>query len=354
MVRQSLFAIVLSSFAVIEAADKMAGGPYVVNVGPRKATIGWVIQTSEAKLGLAPGKLDKSGPVLRSEKVTLAGLEAGKTYYYDVTGTPEGTGHFKTAPLGPSSFHFVVYGDTRTRHEVHRRVVAAIAKVQPDFVLLVGDLVADGDDTALWPIFFSIEKDLLNKTAFFPMLGNHERNNRRYYEFFDATTPYYSFNWGTAHFAVLNTDVGNMAASRAAREAFWAEQTGWLEADLARAQKADFRFVAMHHPPFTAVKSRQGHDTPATPLVPLFEKYKVHAVFCGHDHNYQHHLKNGIRYLVSGGGGAPLYPTDSPIPGITQKAESVENFLKVSVEGNTALIEAFRPDGSSIDKLSLP
>ena len=84
-------------------------------------------------------------------------------------------------------------------------------------------------------------------------------------------------------------------------------------------------------------------------LVPLFERYKVHAVFCGHGHNYQHHLKNGVHYIVTGGGGAPLYPADAPLPGITLKAETAENFVQADVHGSKVRFQAFTPEGRLLD-----
>lgn len=190
------------------AADKLVGGPFVVNVGPKSATVVWVLEAGAVSLGTEPGKADKTVPVLRAEKVTYTGLQPATTYYYDALGRDEGRGSFKTAPAGTADFQFLVYGDTRTRHDVHRRVMAAIMKHGvPDFALHSGDLVADGADSSLWPIFFDIERELLSKAAFFPALGNHERKNRPYYDFFDKTTPYYSFDWGQAHFAVLNSDI---------------------------------------------------------------------------------------------------------------------------------------------------
>jgi hypothetical protein len=35
-------------------------------------------------------------------------------------------------------------------------------------------------------------------------------------------------------------------------------------------------------------------------------------VITGHDHNYQRYTKNGIQYVITGGGGAPLYPVADP------------------------------------------
>jgi predicted phosphodiesterase len=340
----------LTATQIATAEDKLAGGPYAVNVGQRSATVVWVVQSTTATLGAQPGKVDKTAPVLRAEKVSFTGLAPGTTYYYDVLGRDEGKGSFKTAPNGSVPFQFVVYGDTRTRHDVHRRVVNAVLKyASPDLVLHTGDLVADGADSAQWPVFFNIERELLRKTAFFPSLGNHERNNRQYYDFFDVTTPYYSFNWGGGHFIVLNSDIGNVASSEVVRGEFWKEQVRWLEEDLQKSQSADFRFVIAHHPPLTAVERRQGNNPHMTALMPMFEKYKVSAGFFGHDHNYQHYLKNGIHYFVTGGGGAPLYDVNKPPEGITLKVESTEHFVVVKVEGKTARVEALRLDGTSMD-----
>ncbi len=351
-----LIALLACAAAALHAADKLVGGPYVVSPTARSATIGWVVETDGVKTGGAPGQLTRRTPVLRGETVSMTGLKAGDTIYYEIPGSApleERTGHFKVAPAGRAPFHFVVFGDTRTRDELHRKVIQAISKDDPDFVIHTGDLVADGYDTAQWPVFFDIEKDLLRKTVFFPVLGNHERNNARFYQFFAVETPFYSFNWGSAHFTLIDSDVGNVSISAAERERFWAEQTRWMEEDLQKNGKADFRFVVMHHPPITAhqVASHMSKETPG--LMPLFEKYKVAAVFAGHDHNYQHHVKNGVHYIVTGGGGAPLAGVENPIPGVTQKVEMVEHFVTVRVEGDRAHIEAIALDGHRIEIIDL-
>jgi acid phosphatase type 7 len=333
--------------------EKVVGGPYAVNVGPRSATVMWVVQTGEALLGAEPGKTDKSAPVLRAEKTTFTSLKPGTKYYYQAFPGEAGKGSFTTAPTGQARFQFVVYGDTRTRHDVHRRVIAAILRLaNPDFIMHTGDLVADGYDPSLWPIFFDAERELLRKAAFFPSLGNHERDAGYYFDFLNAK-PYYSFDWGTAHFTVINSDIENAGSTQAERDAFWQEQTRWLENDLHGAQKADFRFLFAHHPPMTAVKSRQGDNPHMTALEPLFEKYRLSAGFFGHDHNYQHYFKNGVHYFITGGGGAPLYDVYMPPAGITRKVESTENFVVVQVDGNNAQVDAKKPDGQILDTTRL-
>lgn len=215
-----------------------------------------------------------------------------------------------------------------------------------------GDLVNDGDDPALWPIFFDIERDLLRQVVYYPALGNHERHSHNYSDFMQAA-PYYSFNWGNAHFAILDTDLGNAAPSELARQTYWKEQTEWLADDLQKNQKAAFLFVAGHHPPMTAVASRQGDNPHMIALTPMLEQYHVTAAFFGHDHNYQHYLKNGIHYVITGGGGAPLYDVDKPPVGITQKVVSTENFVRIRVDGKKAHVEAITPEGKTIDEIEL-
>ena len=193
----------------------------------------------------------------------------------------------------------------------------------------------------------------LAQSGFFPALGNHERNDPQFYDFFGVGTPYYSFDWATAHFIVLNSDIGNAAASATARETFWTEQTRWLEEDLKASQSADFRFIICHHPPITAVERRQGDNPQMVALVPMFEKYRVTAGFFGHDHNYQHYLQNGIHYFITGGGGAPLYDVSKPPENITRKVASIENFVKVKISGKQARVEALQLDGTPIEVTEL-
>jgi hypothetical protein len=305
-------------------------------------------------LGASPDKLDHTAGSLRAEKISFTGLQPGQTYYYDIGQGEAGKGSFKTPPRSGEPFRFLVYGDTRTRHDVHRRVAEKMMESPaPDFALQTGDMVENGSDQALWPIFFDIEHNLLRHTAYFPALGNHEHNDKLFFDFFDMTLPYYSFNWGNAHFVVLDTDVGNVADTPSGREAFWVAEKKWLEEDLSRNQAADFRFVTGHHPPMTAVESRQGATKQMEEVIPIYEKYHVTAALYGHDHNYQHYLKNGIHYVVSGGGGAPLYDVKTPPKDILVKAVSIENFLLVSVSGKKAKVEARAIDGSVLDTFEL-
>jgi hypothetical protein len=71
----ALLCALLAANLRVPAAEKLAGGPFVVNVGPRSATLVWIVGTGEATLGTEPGKADKTAPVLRAEKVAYTGLQ---------------------------------------------------------------------------------------------------------------------------------------------------------------------------------------------------------------------------------------------------------------------------------------
>jgi Icc-related predicted phosphoesterase len=344
--KKALYLFLLAALLSGQRRGELIGGPYVVQVTPTSATIGWVVQPQKA--------VEKGQLILRSQKKVMTGLKPGQRVNFHIDGMPEANVSFRTAPDKPAAYEAVVYGDTRTRHEMHRRVMEAVHKMtQPDFLIHTGDLVSDGRKTEQWPVFFDIERAVLRRSAFFPVLGNHERNDPQFYDFFAVQKPYMSFDWGAAHYTLINSDVGNAARTDQERDQFWKEQTKWMVEDLQKAQKAQFRFVVSHHPPFTAVKRRQDDKHPVKELIPWFEKYRVHAVFCGHDHNYQHHLFNGVRYVVTGGGGAPLYAADAPLPGITQKVETTENFVKLKVEPGKAAVTAVGLDGQVLDSFEL-
>ena len=85
----------------------------------------------------------------------------------------------------------------------------------------------------------------------------------------------------------------------------------------------------------------------------MFEKYHVSAGFFGHDHNYQHDLNNSIHYVTTGGGGAPLHDVNTPPKEITQKVVSIENFVRVSVNGKTAHFQAIDTNGKTLDEVDV-
>ncbi|WP_158944104.1 metallophosphoesterase [Granulicella sp. S190] len=88
-----------------------------------------------------------------------------------------------------------------------------------------------------------------------------------------------------------------------------AEQLTWLEAELNKPRTTPFLVVMGHHPIFS-----NGPHGDNKILVrdwePLLRKHNVHLYLAGHDHDMQHLEFEGhpTSFVLSGGGGADLYP----------------------------------------------
>ena len=88
------------------------------------------------------------------------------------------------------------------------------------------------------------------------------------------------------------------------------------ELQSAAAQNAAFRLVAFHQAPYSNASTSStpdqihGNVNVQTAWVPLFEQYDVDSVISGHYHSYQRGERNGIQYLVTGGGGSTLLSED--------------------------------------------
>jgi hypothetical protein len=97
---------------------------------------------------------------------------------------------------------------------------------------------------------------------------------------------------------------------------------------------AKFKIVAFHKP----AVCYGGHDIDSDMLsmtTLIFEKNGVDFVMNGHNHYYQHNLKNGIHHMVIGSMGAPLY---SPSTGTyTIHSEKVESFAIFDTDGGNNL-----------------
>jgi len=342
---------------------RMLKGPYLQDLAPRSITVMWHLDHA------APADITVEGPggervfhaaAARIGEATIDRLTPASRYRYrvDIAGQSY-RGEFATAPeVGADvPFSFVVMGDTRSDVDSHRRVVERMAQTVPDFVVGTGDMVDDGYRQDQWQQFFDVEAHLLRDNVYFPSVGNHDRQGRgrtadSYRAFFSVpdnggdTERYYAFSYAAVRFLVLDSNEYSFALS---------DQTAWLERELIAArQDRSVRhiFAVMHHPPFS-ISLHGGARDLRERWTPLFEKYQISAVFSGHDHVYERAEHNGIRYFVSGGGGAPLYPrAPDPNPvdlAAVKKFERVFHFLRVTVAGARVEVTGVRTDGSVIE-----
>src|SRR5437868_6380244 len=141
--------ILVVAAQVLLAGEKLAGGPFAVNVTGRSATIAWIVQGDEVTLQPSARATTLQAPALRVQATTFTSLQPNTRYEYNISSQGDaGKGSFKTPPAGAEPYRFVVYGDNRTRHDVHRRVMAEVMKYGiPDFILQTGDMVENGNVT---------------------------------------------------------------------------------------------------------------------------------------------------------------------------------------------------------------
>lgn len=357
-------ALVMSAATSQASSDPFKKGPYLQNVSQTGVTILWEAESplpaTVTLPGTTPPRVIEAEPA-EIQEITIDGLEPGRRYRYVVNvAGHEVEGELATAPRAGAPFSFIVYGDSRSNASAHRAVAERIRSEVPDFLLGTGDMVNDGLSEHDWQRFFDIERELLRENVLFPALGNHDRqgphrsaqNYRKYFSVPDTGPDderYYSFSYGNARFLILDSNVYSFALT---------DQTAWINSELAAARVdpvVDHVFVVMHHPPFS-VSLHGGHEALREVWTPLFERYRVDAVFSGHDHVYSRAEHNGVRYFVSGGSGAPLYPRSRRASKIDQRAtkffERVNHYLRIYVVGEFVEVTAVRMDGSVIETVS--
>ncbi|MCP4417442.1 MAG: hypothetical protein GY805_12530, partial [Chloroflexi bacterium] len=193
------------------------------------------------------------------------------------------------------------YASNQLSIERAEYVVRCLNKLQPDFVVHLGDLVHPIPELPIHEetvkraraIFSKIEAKMI------VLPGNHDIGDKpnawlpapvvtedSHHVFFRQWGPLYqSFSTETCHFVCLDTLVLNSGFKREQ------EQRAWLENELRLAKKAGLRiFVFMHYPLFICDPHEPMHydsiDEPARSwLLALFKQCGVEAVFSGHVHN---------------------------------------------------------------------
>jgi hypothetical protein len=282
-----------------------------------------------------------SGEVSWTYHALVDGLRPGGTYGYAVTADNDRnaadpfSATFRTAPQGRAAFRFTSFGDLATPNArwasssgQSAYAVGAVETFQPLFHLLNSDL-ADGDpapaaQSRVWRDFGNNIQASAASRPWMPVPGDHGVEYLAKYSLPDNGLPefagrWYGFRIGTVAFICLSGDdvadagarpfpvgiaplvptpaTGNPpvapAASRYPRGYSGGAQTRWLEATLAAARRdssIDWIVVGFHQ---CACSSSSAGREPEPGLgirrewLPLFDRYEVDLVLCGHGHGYE-------------------------------------------------------------------
>ena len=244
-----------------------------------------------------------------------------------------------------SSGCIIIYGDSRSHHAIHQKIVNRIMENNPDVVFHTGDLVNNGLNPEDWAMFNKITDSLRKIAEFYPALGNHEENSPLFFKNFNLPNNghWYSLDRQDVHFIILDSNSVLSTDS---------EQYRWLEDNLKSVdKKTKFVIVIFHHPIFSSTKSH-ADEKGLMHIIPLFERYGVNMVFNGHAHNYERFYYNKIYYIVTGGGGAPLHRRSHKAE-YSELFRKVYHFCKLSISGNQLTVTAIDINSKVVDEFTV-
>ena len=177
----------------------------------------------------------------------------------------------------------------------------------PDFILQLGDMVSRGTVSNFWSFIRGLASAGL-RSPYLTVLGNHDRfkphgvtNDDVYRATFGS--PDYVFERGGWRFVVVDSSAGRILPS----------QLAWLSSVLDAKVPT---VVFTHIPPaplsewtdWGRFKGAGGFKQGAAEFMALLSERKVSRVYMGHIHGLGTLVRGGVTYVLTGGGGSPLYP----------------------------------------------
>ena len=304
----------------------------------------------------------QSGQVVYAWHAELTDLQAAHDYTYAAVhdGAEPEFGSFRTAPRGRSRFTFTSFGDQGTPTTGRPYVppagvtipnppfvndnlgspsasdtTAGVERVQPLFHLFNGDLcyanLAD-DRVRTWSDFWENNTRSARYRPWMPSPGNHENElgngpigYQAYQTYFalpgqDGQTDvtrglWYAFTVGSVRVICLANDdiVYQDGGNSYVRGYSHGAQKAWLERELRATRRdrgIDWIVVCMHQVAISTADMFNGADLGIRQeWLPLFDRYEVDLVVCGHEHHYER--SHPIR-------GRQPDPTLTPIPASTR------------------------------------
>jgi hypothetical protein len=312
---------------------------------------------------------------------SLEDLQPETGYYYQVVVKEDGVeeeirtdvGSFQTASLPSTPFAFTVIADTQGNPAVNGQLAKHAWALRPNFLIIPGDLVDDGPVKNQWvQEFFASMSPLFSRVAFYPVIGNHERDADHYYRYMDLPPPeyYYTFRYGNAQFFMLDS---NKRLDVESEQYLWLEkELQMLEADRQQGRsEVVWKFVSYHHPSYSSDEDDYGNmwkgkstygDVRIRPLTKLFDKYQMDVVWNGHIHSYERTWPildgsvkpdQGTVYMITGGGGGGLEQAGPIRPPFQNNVKRGHHFVFVAINGTTLEMKAYDLEGHLFDTVTL-
>ncbi len=354
------------------------GGKLGISIDPffqypttSEATVVWEtsrIASTVVRFGLsARSAKEMKGEDSKIHTVRMSDLKPATTYFVQVESTVEGQTvtsewqSFRTASLPGTGVKIAIVGDTQDHPETNTIVAQRIFEERPDSLMIVGDLVGMGWKKEQWVHdFFASMRPLLSHVPLLPVIGNHDRNARIYYDLMAVPQPEYCYSYktGDVEFFAIDTNRSVQPGS---------VQYKWLESAL-KASTAKWKIAAHHHPPYSSDTDDFGDSAtgPTTDgeiglrsLSGLYDRYQVDLCFTGHIHSYErtYPLKGGkvvgegegTVYVVVGGGGGGLEKAKATRSVFSRVVRSAHHFGMIWADSNRLELRAYDDRGLLFD-----
>ncbi|MFC1432059.1 purple acid phosphatase family protein [Streptacidiphilus sp. N1-3] len=328
----------------------------------------------------------KSGRTVYVHHAALNRLSPGTDYLYMVShqGSTPDSGNFRTVPSGRAPLTFTSFGDQSAPQvtwtadgtvgldanstPATKDIVSGIEQVAPLFHLLNGDLCyanLDVDRVRTWNNFFTNNTRSARFRPWMPAAGNHEIESANgpiglgaYQTYFSLpsteTDPelaglWYAFTAGSVRVIVLQNDDNCLQDGGDVYISGYSggRQLAFLEKELraARASReTDWIVVAMHQVMISSSDANGADLGLRQKYGPLFDKYGVDLVVCGHEHNYERSL--AVRGVVTSSETLTPNPVSTATDDIDTSLGTVHMILGGGgVSGTTN--QAFFKDGTA-------
>ena len=249
-----------------------------------------------------------------------------------------------TVPVKQGSVRFAIIGDSgtgeRKQYEVGQAMARYHAKFPFDFVIMLGDNIYGGKSQADFKGKFEDPyRSLLDAgVKFYASLGNHDDPNERFYKPFNmGGKRFYSFKSGRVEFFALDSNYMD------------SDQLGWLNQQL-RDSNSTWKICYFHHPLYSEARFH-GPDTDLRALLePIFLKYRVNAVFSGHEHVYERiKPQNGIYYFVLGSSGELRTHNLKPSAETAKGFDTDRAFMLIEIAGDELYFQTVSRIGETVD-----
>ena len=290
-------------------------------------------------------------------RANITGLSMETDYVYRVRSgdavTP--TYSFRTAPKRETPFAVAWWGDNHQGTGILRTHVSNFLAQGVNLIAVAGDMVNSGNAISEWHDYWFKPLEHLNCSQTTPVVfarGNHDGEHALAYAYsaLPGNEAWFAFDYGNSRFIFLDSEASTGESP---------EQFAWLQAELARpeTQRAAFRIVCFHRPPFVNLWNGGGYTGEPfvrNDWVPLLTQGNVDVVISGHAHNYNRGTTNGVTYIIAGGGGGTLDVERVANWPLFTVEYSRYHYGLMEVSGNTMLWQAFDNNNQLLDMLVLP